>query len=154
MDVSDFFFFFCSGRGKGESEAPGGVGDRFFIENPRRGGRPGGAEGPEGCLRRIGEFWGGGGLNIFFQGRNVHQVCCACNIGHEPHLPRPMRLFEDTCPVGLLAACRVTLRFVAAILLTILTQMMADEFNFLWSETQNYIAEADADLIPVPGQLQ
>ena len=26
---------------------------------------------------------------------------------------------------------------------TILTQMMADEFNSLWSEIQNYIAEAD-----------
>ena len=25
--------------------------------------------------------------------------------------------------------------------------MMADEFNLLWSEMQNYIAEADADLI-------
>ena len=37
---------------------------------------------------------------------------------------------------------------------TILTQMMADEFNFLWLEIQNYIAEADADLIPVPGQLE
>ena len=37
---------------------------------------------------------------------------------------------------------------------TIPTQMMADEFNFLWSEIQNYIAEADADLIPVPGQLE
>ena len=37
---------------------------------------------------------------------------------------------------------------------TILTQMMADEFNFLWSEIQKYIAEADADLIPVPGQLE
>ena len=35
----------------------------------RRGG-----EGPGGCLRRTGEFWGGGGLNIFFRGRNVHQV--------------------------------------------------------------------------------
>ena len=31
---------------------------------------------------------------------------------------------------------------------------MADEFDFLWSEIQNYIAEADADLIPVPGQLE
>ena len=30
--------------------------------------------------------------------------------------------------------------------------MVADEFNFLWSEIQNYIAEADAGLIPVPGQ--
>ena len=31
---------------------------------------------------------------------------------------------------------------------------MADKFNFVWSQIQNYIAEADADLIPVPGQLQ
>ena len=29
---------------------------------------------------------------------------------------------------------------------------MADEFNFFGSKIQNYIAEADADLIPVPGQ--
>ena len=32
--------------------------------------------------------------------------------------------------------------------------MMAADFNFLWSESQIYIAEADADLIPVPGQLE
>ena len=32
--------------------------------------------------------------------------------------------------------------------------MMADEMNFLWSEIQKYIAQADADLIPVPGQLE
>ena len=32
--------------------------------------------------------------------------------------------------------------------------MMADEFNFLWLEIQNYIAEADADAIPIPGQLE
>ena len=37
---------------------------------------------------------------------------------------------------------------------SILTQMMADEFNFLWLEIQNYIAEASADLIPVPGRLE
>ena len=37
--------------------------------------------------------------------------------------------------------------------LTILTQIMADEFNFLWSAIQNCIAETEADLIPVPGQL-
>ena len=37
---------------------------------------------------------------------------------------------------------------------TILTEMMADEFNFLWTKIQNYIAEADADLIPVQGQLE
>ena len=34
------------------------------------------------------------------------------------------------------------------------TNDVADEFNFLWSEIQNYIAEADADLIPVPGQIE
>ena len=40
------------------------MGGRFFIENPREGGgvsRRGGAEGP-------------GLLNIFFRGRNVHQM--------------------------------------------------------------------------------
>ena len=31
---------------------------------------------------------------------------------------------------------------------------MADEFNFLWSEIQNFIAEADADLILVPEQIR
>ena len=71
----DIFFFSRSGRGKGESEARGGgVGDWFFIESPRGGGFEEG-EGPGACLRRIGDFqgWGGGGLNIFFRGRNVHQ---------------------------------------------------------------------------------
>ena len=37
---------------------------------------------------------------------------------------------------------------------TILTEMMADEFNFLSPEIKNYKAEADADLIPIPGQLE
>ena len=32
--------------------------------------------------------------------------------------------------------------------------MMADEFNILWSQIQSYIADADADLIPVPEQLE
>ena len=32
--------------------------------------------------------------------------------------------------------------------------MMADEFNFLWSQIQYCIAEADADFIPAPGQLE
>ena len=55
-------FFFCSGRGKGESRRRRVVGDRFFIEKPRRGAsRTEGAEGPRGCPQRIGEFGGGGG---------------------------------------------------------------------------------------------
>ena len=37
---------------------------------------------------------------------------------------------------------------------TILTEMIADEFNFLRPEIKNYKAEADADLIPIPGQLE
>ena len=72
MDVSDIFFF-CSGEGKGESEAPGGGGGRFFIENPRRGeGSPGGAGG-RGAGRVSARNLGGGGPNIFFRGRNSHQ---------------------------------------------------------------------------------
>ena len=34
------------------------------------------------------------------------------------------------------------------------SEMMADEFNFLRPEIRNYKAEADADLIPIPGQLE
>ena len=51
-------FCFCSGEGKGESEAPG-RGGRFFLKSP--GGvswAGGGGEGPEGCL---GGILGGGG---------------------------------------------------------------------------------------------
>ena len=32
--------------------------------------------------------------------------------------------------------------------------MMADEFNSLRPEIKNYKAETDADLIPIPGQLE
>ena len=35
-----------------------------------------------------------------------------------------------------------------------LSDLFSDEFNFLWSEIQDHIAEADADLTPVPGQLE
>ena len=57
-----FFIFSARGGGRGSPRPPGGGGGRFFIENPRGGGCPGGegAEGPGGCLRRIGDFSGGG----------------------------------------------------------------------------------------------
>ena len=58
------YFFFCSGRGKGESEAPGGGGCRFLLK-PGGFSRRGGAEGPGGCLQRIGEFGGGWGKMFF-----------------------------------------------------------------------------------------
>ena len=37
---------------------------------------------------------------------------------------------------------------------TILIDMMVDEFNIVWSKIQDYIAEADAELIPVTGRLE
>ena len=37
VDVSDIFYFFCSGEGKGELEAQGAGEGSVFIENPRRG---------------------------------------------------------------------------------------------------------------------
>ena len=68
------FFIFCSGRGKGESEAPGGGGGApIFWWKSEGGGGPGGAEGPGGCVCGVlgNFFWGGGGakyLNFFFSG--------------------------------------------------------------------------------------
>ena len=66
MDVSDIFYSFCSGEGKGKSGGKEGGRARFFIENLTRGGggspkKGGGARGREGVC---GEF--GGGVNNFF----------------------------------------------------------------------------------------
>ena len=38
VDVSDIFYFFCLGEGKGKPVAPGRGGGRFSIEIPRGGG--------------------------------------------------------------------------------------------------------------------
>ena len=76
MDVSDIFYFFLFGEGEGGVRGERGWGVDFFIANPRR--RVSRRERGRGAGRvsgRIGEFQiGGGGLNIFFSGRNVHQV--------------------------------------------------------------------------------
>ena len=69
MDVSDFFFFLL-GEGERGVRGVGREGGGFLLKIPGGGGGSpggGGAEGPGGCLRRIGEF-GGWGLNIFFGG--------------------------------------------------------------------------------------
>ena len=61
------------------SEALGGGRIGFLLKIRGAGGgggvyRTGGVEGPGGCLRRIGGFWGAEGANFFFGGgRNVHQ---------------------------------------------------------------------------------
>ena len=49
------------------------MGGRFLIEIPRRGvsRRERGPGGREGVCGEWGVWWGGG-LNIFFRGRNVH----------------------------------------------------------------------------------
>ena len=56
----NFLYFLLLGEGTGESEAKGlgGVGSSLKI--PGGGGFPGRAERPGGCLRRTGEFGGGG----------------------------------------------------------------------------------------------
>ena len=69
MDISDIFYFFCSGEGKGESEAPGG-GD-FLLKIPGGGGvsqagGAGGSEDPGGCSRGI-----GGAAKFFFFGAEI-----------------------------------------------------------------------------------
>ena len=59
VDFSDSFFFFCSGAGKGESEAPGG-GGRFLLKIPGGGGGSGrecvggGARGGRVFARKLG----------------------------------------------------------------------------------------------------
>ena len=71
-----FFIFICSGRRKGESEAPGVGGGRFLLKIPgggvsRRGGAKGGRE---GVCSELGIWGGGGGGEIFlFRGRDVHE---------------------------------------------------------------------------------
>ena len=61
----DGSFFFLLGEGEGGVRgARKGVGDRFFIENPRRGGGvPRGAGRVSAANQGI---WGGGGVNISF----------------------------------------------------------------------------------------
>ena len=73
-----FIFFFLVGEGgKGSPRRREGRG-RFFIEKARRGGglsrRGKGRGAGRVSAANWGIFWGGGGgLNIFFRGRNVHQ---------------------------------------------------------------------------------
>ena len=60
-----YFIFLLLGEGEGEVRGAGRGGVLVFIENPLGGGlqegesRGGGAEGPGGCLQRIGELGGG-----------------------------------------------------------------------------------------------
>ena len=68
-DVSDIFYFFLLGEGKGESEAAGrGVGLDILLKIPEGGGGLQlGRRAREGVCGELG-IWGGGGLNFFFSG--------------------------------------------------------------------------------------
>ena len=60
LNLADVSVFFCLGRGKGESEAPGGRGGSIFIEIPGGGLQEGeGPMGREGVCGELGN-WGGG----------------------------------------------------------------------------------------------
>ena len=73
VSVSQSYFFSARGGGRGSPRRQERGGVRFLLKIPGGGGFSGGGGGfQEGCLERIGEF--GGGLNILFRGRNVHQV--------------------------------------------------------------------------------
>ena len=67
MDVSDILYFFCSGEGKGESEAPGGWGGRSFYGKSQEEGSTGwvGARG-RGAGRVFAGNLGGDGAIFFF----------------------------------------------------------------------------------------
>ena len=99
VDVPDIFYFFCSGRGKGESEAPGGGGDLFFIEKCQGGAFQDGRG--RGAGRVSAASWGilggrvYGGLSFFFcRGRNGHQAMekhCS-----EPVSGKPSQVVKST----------------------------------------------------------
>ena len=70
-----YFLFFLRFRGRGKGgRVRGEKGGYFLFGNRERGGflRRGGGVVSTGAGRVSWE--GGGGLNIFFRGRNVHQV--------------------------------------------------------------------------------
>ena len=76
-----YFLFFLLGEEEGGVRGRWEGGCRFFIENPRRRGgfsRRGRGRGAGSVLAcgELGIF--GGGLNIFFRGRNVHQAFLYC----------------------------------------------------------------------------
>ena len=75
VDVSNIFYFFLLGGGEGGVRGAGrGGGGDFLLKIPGGGvSRAGGGRGARGRESVCGEL-GGGGLNIFFRGRNSHQV--------------------------------------------------------------------------------
>ena len=66
MDVSDIFYSLARGGGRGSQRRREGGGRFLLLRIPGGGAfQGGGAKGPGVCLRRIGEFGGGGAKYIF-----------------------------------------------------------------------------------------
>ena len=73
VDVSDIFYFFCLGEGRGSPGRQGGGGGSLKIPGGAGVFQEGAGRG-EGAGRASAGNLGGGGLNFFFHGRNAHQV--------------------------------------------------------------------------------
>ena len=89
----------------GESEAPGGGGDRFLLKVP--GGGEGFLDGPrgrEGVGGELGNFFGGG-LNIFFRGRNVHQVLLSSRRSSAYREDQQIVQFYDIAAISHIVRC-------------------------------------------------
>ena len=103
VDVSEIFYYFCLGEGKGKSGATGrGGAGRSLLKIT--GGR-GGLEGEGGGGRRVREGVSGG-LN-FFVGAEIHQtflgrarVKFAQNEGHEQATEKAQTLFFKAARKG------------------------------------------------------
>ena len=69
-----FLFFSCLGRGRGSPRRRGGGEGWFFYWKSQEGGEAGRSRGAgRVSAANWGIFEGGGGLDIFFRGRNVHR---------------------------------------------------------------------------------
>ena len=85
-----FFFFFLLGEGEGVVQGAGGGGSFFYSKIPGWGGgfpRRGKGRGT-GRVSAATNFWGGGGLNFFFRGRNVRQGKTQSQDTQPPLTPR------------------------------------------------------------------
>ena len=76
LDVSRLIFALGEGEWGGSPRRREGAGVSFLIESPSGEGSPGREwpRGREGVCSESGNLGGGGGLNFFWGGRNVHQV--------------------------------------------------------------------------------
>ena len=75
VEVPNIFYFFLLGGGEGGVWVDREGGGRFFflLKIPGRGGGSPGQGGGQGGREGVCRIFGGGGLNIFFRGRNAHQ---------------------------------------------------------------------------------